>query len=98
MPEAAGGLCAALAILGGHAELTDGARLAGLDPADALMALDGLVGAGIVETTASVQFVHPIVHAAVYAHLPRAELDAGHFAAARLLAADGRPAMRSPRT
>ena len=90
LPPSATALCRAVAILGGRAELRQAATLTRTDPVAALADLDALCAADILEPTG--QFVHPIVQTAIYTHLPNAERDAGHLAAARLLDAEGRSA------
>jgi DNA-binding CsgD family transcriptional regulator len=86
-------LCSAVAVLGGEADLRRAAALAGLELETALADVDALSAAGLLAPArgGAVRFVHPIVHAAVYADLPAAERERGHEAAARLLLAERRP-------
>jgi DNA-binding CsgD family transcriptional regulator len=81
-------LASAVAVLGGGASLHHAARLAALEPADAAAALDALAGAEILLARDSIDFVHPLVAAAVYEDLGAARRGELHLLAARLLAAD----------
>ena len=82
-------LARAIAVLAGDAQLPRAARLAGLDGPRALEALDALVGAHVVQAGVPVQFVHPILRAAIYDELAPGERSALHRRAAALLADDG---------
>ena len=88
-PPEAGALARALAILGGRAGLAHAARTAGLDEPAAGIAADALARVDILSPGRPLEFAHPIVRAAVYDALPRAERATGHLAAARMLHADG---------
>jgi len=92
LPAPAGRLARALAILE-RGELATAAALAGLD-ADSAHLADLLAGAGIVESSRPLAFVHPIVRAGVYAEIGAADRAAGHRRAAELLAAAGTSDMR----
>ena len=85
--------CVALArsivVLAGDAQLPRAARLAGLDEAQALPALDELVKAHVLRARARLELVHPIVRAAIYDELAPGERSDLHRRAARLLAAEG---------
>ena len=61
------------------------ARLAGLGDDQALAAVDALVAAHVLRPGHPLDFVHPIVRAAVYAQLPPGERSAAHARAADLL-------------
>ena len=90
MPKGSVALAQAAAVLAGEARLYRAARLARLPEDEALPALDGLVGAHVLqEGTEVLRFVHPIVRAAIYDELPPGERSRLHREAARLLAAEG---------
>jgi DNA-binding CsgD family transcriptional regulator len=78
----------AVAVLGGRCELRHGAALAGLEPSAAERASDVLSQIGVLRSTRPLQFVHPLVHAAVYEAIPPGRRSLLHRAAAHLLAAD----------
>jgi DNA-binding CsgD family transcriptional regulator len=82
--EDAGRLARALAVLesGDPAPV---AAMAELPAARAAAAVDALVAAGIVAPGRPLQFVHPIVRAAVYGELPPAERERRHRRAAEVL-------------
>jgi DNA-binding CsgD family transcriptional regulator len=89
LPDAAGTLARAGAVLGGGVALHRAARLAGLDDAEAAAAADALVAAGLLGSAHPLEFLHPLVRAAVYAGIGPAARAAEHARAARLLAAEG---------
>ncbi len=89
MPEGCLSLAHALAVLGGDAQLPRAARLARLEELDALNALDALVAAGLVRVTGRIEFVHPILRAAIYDALAPGERSRLHRQAADLLASEG---------
>src|SRR5262249_6059914 len=91
---AAAAVARALAVLGGEAELRELAQLSMVDAVTLDAAVDLLAGAGIVVGGDPVAFVHPIVHASIYADLPLGERRRAHLQAARLLAPDGAAAER----
>ncbi len=91
MPEGCLPLARAIAVLGGDARLPRAARLADLDEQAALDALDALVAAGILRTDGRVEFVHPILRAAIYDDLAPGERSRLHRHAAHLLAGEGAP-------
>src|SRR5689334_15248678 len=92
LPAPAGQLARALAILE-RGELVTAAALAGVD-ADAAECADLLAGAGIIEASRPLTFVHPIVRAGVYAEISETDRAAGHRRAAELLAGTGASDMR----
>jgi DNA-binding CsgD family transcriptional regulator len=94
LSSAAVAVAQALAVLGGEAELRELARLSALDPVTVEQTVDLLAGAGIVVDADSVAFVHPIVHASIYADLPLGKRRRAHLRAARLLTSDGAAAER----
>jgi ATP/maltotriose-dependent transcriptional regulator MalT len=83
-PEAAD-LARAIAVLGDGAELPTAAQLAGLDSVDAAAAAVALGWAEIL-TVEGLEFVHPVVRAAVYSELSPVERADQHRKAATLLA------------
>ncbi len=82
---AAAALARALSVLGDGAQIGDAARLAGVSGDELEAAMAGLVFAGVVEPGGRVRFAHPIVGAAIYGDLSRAERDRLHRAAARIM-------------
>jgi DNA-binding CsgD family transcriptional regulator len=91
LPEAAVRLARAVAVLGGGVPLRPAAGLAEVDQDAAAEAVDVLVAAGILrppqphELLHQLEFVHPLVRAAVYAGLGPAGRSRDHARAARLL-------------
>lgn len=85
LPEPAGRLARALAVLG-QGDLRQAARLADLEEPAAAEAAERLATAGILEPGRPLTFAHPIVRSGVYAELSSAERARGHRRAARLLA------------
>lgn len=82
-------LARAIAVLAGEARLSQAARLAGLQESAALRALDVLVETRVVHAGQPLEFVHPIVRAAIYDELAPGERSNLHRLAARLLTAEG---------
>jgi ATP/maltotriose-dependent transcriptional regulator MalT len=89
LPEDAGRLARAVAILGDGAEPRLAAQLAQVDELSAAEAADVLGRVGIFRTATSMEFSHPIVRAAVYAGMGAADRAREHAAAARLLTDQG---------
>ena len=85
LPEPAGRLARAVAVLE-RGELTQAARLTGLEDAEAAEAADVLAAAGILEPGRPLAFVHPIVRTGIYTELPSRERSNGHRGAAQLFA------------
>ncbi|HZE28751.1 MAG TPA: hypothetical protein VE055_01530, partial [Gaiellaceae bacterium] len=85
LPEAAGRLAQALAVLE-QSDLLQAARLAGLEELEAADAADLLATAGILEHGRPLTFVHPLVRNGIYSELPSAESARDHRRAAELLA------------
>ncbi len=85
----AGPLTEAVAVLGGRGDLRHGAMLAGLEQEAAARVSDALARIGVLRLTRPLQFVHPLVHAAVYEAIPPGRRSLMHGAAARLFAAEG---------
>ncbi|GAA4978806.1 LuxR family transcriptional regulator [Yinghuangia aomiensis] len=90
-----GVLARAVAILGGDADLTLAADIAGLDPSEAWNAVDRLRGSGLLLTERDapgrIRYTHSLVSSAFYERLTVSERIRGHHAAARLLAERGAP-------
>jgi DNA-binding CsgD family transcriptional regulator len=86
LPEQAARLARAAATLGEDAPLRQAAALADVDQADAAEAADALVAAGILRSAHPMEFLHPLLRAAVYAGLEPAARSREHARAARLLA------------
>ncbi len=86
LPDAATALTRAVAVLGTDAELRLAAQLAGLALHDAAAAADALAAQQILGPGAPLEFVHPLVRAAVREAIPARERALAHTAAARLLA------------
>ncbi len=82
-------LARAVTVLAGDAELPRAARLAGLGDPQALTALDTLVEAQVLQPGAPLQFVHPILRAAIYDELAPGARSLLHRRAAGLLSAEG---------
>jgi len=82
-------LAQAVAILGRDATLLRAARVAELDDQRAFGALDILVAAEFVRSGTSIEFVHPIVRAAIYNELTPGRLTIAHRQIADLLTEEG---------
>ncbi len=89
MPGGAAVLARACAVLGEEATLQRATALAGLDQGLAAAAADALAAAELLRTGASLAFVHPLLHSAIYAEIPGAERALLHSRAARLLDESG---------
>ena len=94
LPEAAGPLARAVAVLGGTAALRNATALAELDGREAARAADALAAVAILRPGLPLEFQHPLLRAAVYRDLPAAERAIWHARAARILAAAGAPSER----
>ena len=88
LPAAAQALARAAAVLGASAPLRHAGALAGLEEPSASSAADALAAAQILEGR-PLEFVHPVVRAAIYSDLPAFSRASGHARAARLLANEG---------
>ncbi|HEX8858473.1 MAG TPA: ATP-binding protein, partial [Actinomycetes bacterium] len=91
LPTDAVELARAVAVLGGNAELRHAAAVAGLATDAAARAADSLAAAAILGRARPLDFIHPLVRAAVSARMPAAARSEAHARAARLLAADRAP-------
>src|SRR5581483_11234112 len=89
MPSEALVLARAVAVLGGHTELRHAAALAGLDTEVAAHAATTLGRADLLGLELPLEFVHPVVRAAVYDDMTTAERIAAHRRAAQVLADAG---------
>jgi DNA-binding NarL/FixJ family response regulator len=94
LPPAARQLAHALAVLGQDATLRHAAALAGLKAITADDAADRLRAAGILTADRELEFVHPIVRAAVNENVAPAARARTHARAAALLAAERAPSER----
>lgn len=94
LPTPAVRLARALSVLGTESELTEVAQLAGLSPREAADAADVLIGHDILRDELPMEFVHPLVRAAIRDRIPAPERALSHAEAARLTAADERPVER----
>ena len=92
LPGHAMALARAVAILGTNADLRRVAALAELDERAAATAADALAAQGILSVGRPLEFVHPLVRAAVAEQVPAAERLFAHARAARLVDAAGAPA------
>jgi tetratricopeptide (TPR) repeat protein len=89
LPPHAAALARAVAVLGTHAELRPAAALAGLGETEAAVAADALAAQGVLANGRPLEFVHPLVRAAVAEQIPAAQRRLAHARAARLLDAAG---------
>lgn len=89
LPAPARALAHAIAVLGPEARLRDAAQIAGLDLAVAGIAADELRRIDLVTGDGALDFVHPIVRAAVYRDLTAHERSGGHARAVEILRAYG---------
>src|SRR5215218_3074719 len=86
-------LANAVAVFPAGAELADAARVCGLEPAVAAEAADALIHAQVlVADGGRVEFLHPLMRAAVYDELGAFARRHGHAVAAEALKARGAPA------
>jgi DNA-binding CsgD family transcriptional regulator len=89
LPTGSVALAEAVATLGAEANLHAAAGLAQLDDAAAGAALDALVATGILRHGRPLDFVHPIVRAAVYRDMAPGRRSELHASAAELLETGG---------
>jgi DNA-binding CsgD family transcriptional regulator len=82
-------LARAVAVLGDRTDLPTAARVAGLTEDAGRDVADGLVRADVLTPSERLDFVHPVVRAAVYEDLAPGERQLRHAAAADLLAGTG---------
>jgi DNA-binding CsgD family transcriptional regulator len=89
LSPAAVDLARAIAILGRARSLTLAARLADLDEATAVRAMDALIAADVLAAGSELLFHHPVVRSSVYLDMPAPARALRHRQAARLLAEFG---------
>lgn len=87
-PDAAA-IAEVLSVLGEGAELGQAAAMAGVDTEAAARAVDALEGAHILEAGRLLEFRHPVLQAAMYEAVDRAERSRSHREVATVLHADG---------
>ena len=85
LPDGAGPLARAVAVLGPGAPLRHAAQLARLEAPAAVRAADALRTAGLLEDEPGLMLVHPLIAGTLYASLPAGERAQWHAAAAALL-------------
>jgi DNA-binding CsgD family transcriptional regulator len=85
LPQGAAALARAVVVLGQHADLGRAARLAGLGLEDASLMLDALIAQDLLGAGRPLDFVHPVVRAAIHNAMPPGERSTTHRGAARLL-------------
>jgi DNA-binding CsgD family transcriptional regulator len=88
LPDTAGRLARAVAVMGDAAPLRLAAALAGVDRNGAAQDADALARAGILEPGRPLSFTHPLVRNAIYGDLAPAERARHHRRAARLLSGE----------
>src|SRR4051794_7625735 len=89
LPGDATAVARAVAVLGSDVPLDEAAAIAGIDIAAAARAADALAGIDILTADPALDFVHPVVHSAVYEQIAPLERQALHAEAAQLLSARG---------
>ena len=88
LPDGAGSLANAVAVLGPGAALRHAARLARLELAGAAGAADALRAAGLLEDGPGLTLAHPLIAGTLYARLPPGERALRHADAAAMLASE----------
>jgi DNA-binding CsgD family transcriptional regulator len=91
LPESTRSVAGSLAVLGPGAERRHTMLLAGLPEDEFARAADALAGANLVGGDQRLEFVHPLIAAAVYEMIPTAERALAHARAARVLSDAGAP-------
>jgi DNA-binding CsgD family transcriptional regulator len=94
LPPSARSLARAVAVLGDRSEFRLVWRLARLEPDEAAESAGALVRAKILRGGEAMEFVHPLVRAAVYTDLSAVEKSRWHQRAIDLLVGNGAPAER----
>jgi DNA-binding CsgD family transcriptional regulator len=89
LPEASTRLAEAVSLLGANAEFRHAAALAELDATTAGEAADALAAVDVIRVRRPLEFVHPIVAAAIYGNISPSRRALAHRRAAQLLADDG---------
>jgi DNA-binding NarL/FixJ family response regulator len=85
LPDGAGTLARAVAVLGSGTPLRRAARLARLAQPEAARLADALRAAGLLDDREQLALAHPLVEGALYAGLPRGERALWHADAAAML-------------
>jgi DNA-binding CsgD family transcriptional regulator len=85
LPVYARELASAVAVFGSSCSLADAAAIAGLDDDTVIAAADALAAQGVIGGSEPLEFVHPIVRAAVYDEIPSHQRVRWHGRAAWLL-------------
>jgi DNA-binding CsgD family transcriptional regulator len=88
LPDDAGSLARAVAVLGPGAALRHAGALAGLEPAGAARAADALRAAGLLADGPELTLAHPLIAGTLYSSLPAGERALRHADAAALLASE----------
>ena len=88
LPENAGSLARAIAVLGPGAELRHAAGLAGLDIGTSVRAADALHAAGLLRVGTGLTLAHPLIAGTLYAGMPPGERAMCHARAAALMTAE----------
>ncbi len=88
LPDGAGSLASAVAVLGPGAALRHAAGLARLEFAGAIGAADALRAAGLLEDGPGLTLAHPLIAGTLYASLPAGERALRHADAAAMLASE----------
>ena len=91
LPPEAGELAAAVAVWGTKPRLAEAADLAEVQYDSAVWAADALAAAGLIGPCEPLEFVHPVLHTAVYNSIPAHRRSLAHARAAELLEAAGAP-------
>jgi DNA-binding CsgD family transcriptional regulator len=91
LPPEAGELAAAVAVWGTKPRLVEAAELAGIDYDSAVRAADSLAAAVLIGPSEPLEFVHPVIHTAVYNSIPAHRRSVWHARAAELLEEAGAP-------
>ena len=93
LPAEAVALARAVAVLGVEVPLARAAALAELDPEPAAAAADALAAAHVLRPGLPLDFLHPVIRTVLYQDIPAGERSRAHARAARVLLAEGAPAM-----
>jgi DNA-binding CsgD family transcriptional regulator len=88
LPEATAKVARATAVLE-RSRLREVAELAAVPLEEAARACDELASIGVLGSVEPVEFAHPLVRAAAYADIPRAQRSLAHLQAAKLIAQGG---------
>ncbi len=88
LPDGAGPLARAIAVLGPGASLRHAARLARLDQAGAARAADALRAARLLDDGPGLSLAHPLIAGSLYLNLPPGERALRHADAAALLSSE----------